>query len=47
MAWFGWKPGREGVRPVLSRVLGGAVRGGMGEWPASYEAQVRDRKSVV
>ena len=41
MAWFGWKPGREGVRPVLSRVLGGAVRGGMGEWPASYEAQVR------
>ena len=41
MAWFGWKPGREGARPVLSRVLSGAVRGTSSEWPASYEAQVR------
>lgn len=38
MAWFGRRAGRDGARPVLSRGLGG-VR--MGEWPASYEAQVR------
>lgn len=41
MAWFGWKPGREGARPVLSRVLGGSVRSMPGEWPQGYEAQVR------
>jgi HK97 family phage portal protein len=41
MAWFGWKPGREGSRPVLSRVLTGGVRAVAGEWPASYDAQVR------
>ncbi|WP_404336190.1 phage portal protein [Sphingomonas sp. MMS12-HWE2-04] len=38
MRWFGRKSVREGVRPVLAR--GGAVT--LGEWPRSYEAQVRD-----
>jgi HK97 family phage portal protein len=41
MAWFGWKLGREGSRPALSRVLGGGVRAVSGEWPQGYEAQVR------
>jgi HK97 family phage portal protein len=39
MKWFGRKSGREESRPVLSR--GGAVAG-VGEWPRSYEAQVRE-----
>ena len=39
MKWFGRKSVREGVRPVLARG-GGAVL--LGEWPRSYEAQVRD-----
>ncbi|WP_374580555.1 hypothetical protein [Sphingomonas sp. J344] len=39
MKWFGRKSGREGSRPVLARGQGaGAV---LGEWPQSYEAQVR------
>ncbi|WNO53549.1 phage portal protein [Stakelama saccharophila] len=40
MKWFGRKSaGRDGARPVLSRV--GAVPV-IGEWPRSYEAQVRE-----
>jgi HK97 family phage portal protein len=39
MKWFGRKSAREGVRPALSRA--GAV-GAVGEWPRSYEAQVRE-----
>lgn len=40
MKIFGRKAaGREGARPVLSRVGGSPV---MGEWPRSYEAQVRE-----
>ena len=38
MKWFGRKAVREGARPALARV--GA--GGFGEWPRSYEAQVRE-----
>ena len=39
MKWFGRKSGREGSRPVLARgQSAGAV---LGEWPQSYEAQVR------
>jgi HK97 family phage portal protein len=43
MRWFGRRAGREGARPVLSRV-GGAEQFGrrLGEWPAAYEAQVRE-----
>lgn len=39
MKWFGRKAGREGSRPALSRA--GSVTA-FGEWPRSYEAQVRD-----
>ncbi len=43
MKIFGWKAaGREELRPALSRYeqrYGGAATG---EWPASYEAQIRD-----
>jgi HK97 family phage portal protein len=39
MKWFGWKAGRAGARPVLARGFAG---GPVGEWPRSYEAQVRD-----
>ncbi|MCX8476956.1 MAG: phage portal protein [Sphingomonas sp.] len=39
MKWFGRKSGREGVRLPLAR--GGNVAG-VGEWPRSYEAQVRE-----
>jgi len=40
MKWFGTKAAREGARPVLARAWGsGAVA--LGEWPASYEAQIR------
>ena len=39
MKWFGRKSGRDASRPVLARGQGaGAV---LGEWPQSYEAQVR------
>ena len=41
MKWFGRKSaGREESRPVLSRVGAGVPV--IGEWPRSYEAQVRD-----
>jgi HK97 family phage portal protein len=40
MNWFGWKSGRDGSRPVLAR--GGAPGVALGEWPRTYEAQVRD-----
>jgi HK97 family phage portal protein len=46
MKLFGWKAGREGARPALSRTEWsrsgewGAAPGV--PWPASYEAQVRD-----
>jgi len=40
MRLFGTKAARAGARPVLARAWGsGAV--GLGEWPASYEAQLR------
>ena len=40
MKWFGWKSaGRDASRPVLSR---GVAVAAMGEWPRSYEAQVRE-----
>ena len=38
MKWFGKR--REASRPVLARAHGGA--GVLGEWPQSYEAQVRE-----
>lgn len=39
MKWFGWKAaGRAEARPVLARGQSYAV---LGEWPRSYEAQVR------
>jgi HK97 family phage portal protein len=40
MKLFGWKPGREGARPGLSRYGVGVAA--VGEWPRSYEAQVRE-----
>ncbi|NWM10744.1 phage portal protein, partial [Escherichia coli] len=40
MKWFGRKSARDGARPALSR--GGNFTGGIGEWPRSYEAQVRE-----
>ncbi len=39
MKWFGRKSGRDASRPVLSRVGFGSA---LGEWPRTYEAQVRD-----
>ncbi len=47
MKLFGWKSGRDESRPVLSRSVaagfGGAIGGSaFGEWPRSYEAQVRE-----
>ena len=39
MGWFGWKSGREGSRPALSRVGGARLVGGA--WPGTYESQVR------
>ena len=39
MRLFGWKAPREGGRPALSRAGSGVA---LGEWPRSYEAQVRD-----
>jgi len=40
MKFFGRKAGRSDLRPVLSR--GGRAPVLLGEWPRSYEAQVRD-----
>jgi phage portal protein BeeE len=40
MKWFGRKSGREGSRPVFAR--GSGSLGHLGEWPQSYEAQVRE-----
>ena len=40
MKWFGRKAGRDAARPALARGFGMAF--GSGEWPRSYEAQVRD-----
>ena len=39
MKWFGRKAARETARPFLLRHSGAA---GVGEWPRSYEAQVRE-----
>lgn len=39
MKLFGWKAGREGARPALSRA--GAYFDEAGRWPQGYEAQVR------
>ncbi|UZK64943.1 phage portal protein [Sphingomonas sp. M1-B02] len=39
MKWFGRKAGREGARPPLAR---GGMTAAFGEWPRSYEAQVRE-----
>ena len=40
MKWFGTKAAQGDARPVLARAWGtGAVA--LGEWPASYEAQLR------
>ncbi len=45
MKWFGFKAAQETARPFFSRPFGGGWAGGnvtpLGEWPASYEAQVR------
>ena len=40
MKWFGRKAERAGARPALARGFGVAF--GSGEWPRSYEAQVRE-----
>jgi hypothetical protein len=40
MKWFGRKAGRAAARPALTRGFGLAF--GPGEWPRSYEAQVRE-----
>jgi HK97 family phage portal protein len=40
--WFGRKAGREGARPFLFRWGQGVAHGAVGEWPRSYEAQVRE-----
>ena len=42
MKWFGRRSGREESRPVLARGLSGVPAAALGEWPATYEAQVRD-----
>ncbi|WP_445191756.1 phage portal protein [Sphingomonas sp. Tas61C01] len=39
MKMFGWKSGREDARPALSRAGSGSWPAG--EWPQSYEAQLR------
>ncbi|WCT73669.1 phage portal protein [Sphingomonas naphthae] len=41
MAWFGWKSGRADARPVLGRRIGW-IGGAGGDWPQSYEGQVRE-----
>ena len=40
MKWFGKRAARDGARPGLARAPGAGVA--LGEWPRSYEAQVRD-----
>ncbi|GAO39351.1 hypothetical protein SCH01S_29_00390 [Sphingomonas changbaiensis NBRC 104936] len=40
MRWFGKKAAHGNARPALARGFGLAF--GNGEWPRSYEAQVRD-----
>ena len=40
MKWFGKKAAQGSARPALARGFGTAF--GSGEWPRSYEAQVRD-----
>ena len=40
MKWFGRKAGRVAARPLLFRAWGAAAS--VGEWPRSYEAQVRE-----
>jgi hypothetical protein len=40
MKWFGKKAAQGSARPALARGFGMAF--GSGEWPRSYEAQVRD-----
>lgn len=41
MKWFGRKAaGRGAVRPALARTFAGGAA--IGEWPRSYEAQVRE-----
>lgn len=42
MRWFGWKPAREGARPVLSRVGSAWIGGTAGGWAQNYETQVRE-----
>ncbi len=42
MKWFGRKAGRDESRPVLARGNGPAGDWALGEWPRTYEAQVRD-----
>ncbi|WP_375382388.1 phage portal protein [uncultured Sphingomonas sp.] len=42
MKLFGWKAGREVSRPALSRGAVGFGGGVTGDWPRSYEAQVRE-----
>src|SRR6478735_1267742 len=39
MKWFGRKSARDAVRPVLTRA---GFATSFGEWPRSYEAQVRE-----
>src|SRR3954469_15937532 len=39
MKWFGRKSARDAARPALSRGGSGMA---FGEWPRSYEAQVRE-----
>ncbi|HEX7871868.1 MAG TPA: phage portal protein [Sphingobium sp.] len=45
MKWFGRKAAAGASRPVLSRAwlnsLSGGLASGMGEWPQSYDAQLR------
>ena len=38
--WFGRKAGRGAARPLLFRTWAGAPA--VGDWPRSYEAQVRE-----
>jgi hypothetical protein len=40
MKLFGFRTGRDASRPALSRV--GIAATGHGEWPRSYETQVRE-----
>lgn len=41
MKWFGRKAAAGASRPVLSRAWMNGLAAGMGEWPQSYDAQVR------